>query len=305
MPWADNRSVKAEYVRVTYYPPQVDMADALLWAESLAMGGFEYEDGENSPASFTDIPLEPGRPFVRLYVPRERAHKLDEIFRICAERDWELQVEHVQAEDWANSWKAYYTPVSIAQHYVVVPAWYENSPESGDRTLWLDPGMAFGTGTHATTQMCLNALATMDVVGKRLLDLGAGSGILGLFGALRGTDRAVLVEPDPVAVRAIFHNARLNRLEQRVRVVPGTLADLAPELFDVLCLNLIWDIIASEWPRLQQYLAPGATVLVSGLLPEREADMRELAYETGHRVIRIQESEGWLMVILTDDSASD
>jgi ribosomal protein L11 methyltransferase len=302
MPWADNLQVQTQYLSMTWYPPPDEMDQAVELARTLGLGGFEYEDGEPSESPFTDIPIEPGRLFVRVYVPNEQSQVGEYIRQSCDERAWELRVEPVYTEDWANAWKAYYTPILIPPDYAVVPAWYETSPQDKDHTLWLDPGMAFGTGAHATTRMCLNVLASIDLCHKNLLDLGAGSGILGLFGLMRGADRAVLIEPDPVAIQAIFHNAGLNHLLNRAVVVSGTLADLAPELFDVVCMNLIWDIIHSEWIPLQQYLAPDAVVLLSGLLPEHEAPLRQLLKHTNHTVLRSEVCEGWLLMVTTHDS---
>jgi ribosomal protein L11 methyltransferase len=164
--------------------------------------------------------------------------------------------------------------------------------------------MAFGTGTHATTRLCLNGLAGLELHDQRVLDLGAGSGILGLFAALCGAARVVMVEPDPVAVDAIAHNAKQNHLEDRIVVVPGTLANLNPERFDVLCLNLIWEIIAAEWTRVQRYVAQtGSTLLLSGLLAERQDDVKRLVRQTGQRVLAMEESEGWLLVTVRHDSS--
>ncbi|PSR23631.1 MAG: 50S ribosomal protein L11 methyltransferase [Sulfobacillus acidophilus] len=305
MPWADNRQVKTQYWRVTWYPPYDEINQALDVAQDLAAGGFEYEDGQPSDSSpFTDIPLEPGRPFVRVYFPSEKAQIVESLCQVCEEHGWAFQVESVYTEDWANAWKAYYHPILIPPDYAIVPAWYDTSPKDAEHTLWIDPGMAFGTGTHATTRMCLEFLASADLHRKTLLDLGAGSGILGLFGLMGGAERAVLVEPDPVAIQAIFHNAGLNHCDRRVAVVPGTLADLSPERFDVVCMNLIWDIIQTEWMPLQQYLAPGALVLLSGLLAEHEASVRRLLNQTNHTVLRAQVCEGWLLMVTTHDSPS-
>lgn len=303
MPWAANESLDLRYWRVTWYPNAEDLADALAMVTLWCPGGFEYEDGALAVSLFTDIPREPGRPFVRAYVADQDYDTKEAILKFCGERGWPVHTKMVESEDWANAWKSYWNPQEVASDYAIVPIWYEKSPKDNAHTLWLDPGMAFGTGTHPTTKMCLNALTELDLNHQTVLDLGAGSGILGLFAALLGARRVVLVEPDPVAVTAIRHNVASNSLGDRVMVVPGTLESLKPFGFDVLCLNLIWDIIQTEWGRLQNYLASGgATLILSGLLQERRRDITRLVESTGQRISHIEEDAGWLTVMVRHGS---
>lgn len=304
MPWADNREIETHYLRMTWYPGREEMESALALVHSLPVTGIEYEDGLEALSPFTDIPLTPGRPFVRIYLPETAASGpvASRVTSLCQDRAWRLECETVQTVDWANSWKEHYYPQRIGSDYAVVPAWYERSPASPDRTLWLDPGMAFGTGSHATTRLCLNALARLPLAGARVLDLGAGSGILGLFAALRGAAQVVMVEPDPVAVDAIAHNARINHLQNQVQVIAGTLRDVAPTSFDVLCLNLIWDIIAHEWDRLPHYAAAGSTLLLSGILAEREDDVKTLVSGSDFAMADMVRQDGWLMAEVRNDS---
>lgn len=297
MPWADSRFAPT-YQRWTWYPRVEDVDQAIALAYTLPVHGVEYDDGRPAESSFTDIPLEPGCPFVRIYLSAEDSEALcRELSAELNRRGWAFTLDEVRSEDWADAWKRYYTPQYFHQGFVVVPSWVTPSPVDADHTVWLDPGMAFGTGTHATTRLCANALLDMDLSQKRVLDLGAGSGILGLIAAKHGARRVVMVEPDPVAVKALGQNLARNQLGEQVTVIAGTLQDLLPEPFEVLCLNLIWDIIQSEWHPLQQYIAQEATILLSGLLPERQPDVRALVRETGHHLARIEEAEGWMMAV--------
>ncbi len=297
MPWADSR-FDPLYERWTWYPRLEEVDQAILFAYTLPVHGVEYDDGRPAESAFTDVPLQSGRPFVRVYLSSEEAHALS--YDLSAELQrygWPFTHDEVRSEDWAHAWKRYYTPQFFHQGFAIVPSWVVPSPVDLEHTVWLDPGMAFGTGTHATTRLCANALLDRDLSGKRVMDLGAGSGILGLLAAKRGAKRVVMVEPDPVAVKALRQNLALNHLTESVTVTSGTLHDLPPEPFDVLCLNLIWDIIQSEWQPLQQYLAQDALILLSGLLPERQADLMALVGETGHHLARIEEAEGWMMAV--------
>lgn len=296
MPWVDNPELDDVYVRWSWFPPSEAVNQAIDFAYSLPVHGVEYEDGQPVDMPYADIPIEPGRPFVRVYLGQadhqEWVHAITTRLR---EHGWPFTVDRVESHDWANAWKAYYQPQFLRGGYVVVPSWISPSPVDPDHTLWLDPGMAFGTGTHATTRMCANTLLALDLVGRTVLDVGAGSGILGLLAAKHGARRVVMVEPDRVAVDAMRHNVRVNGLASPVEVVFGTLGAIAAEPFDVLCLNIIWDIISAEWERVQSYLAPGAVLLVSGILPERRRDLLHLVSRTGQSVVRMIIEEGWMM----------
>ncbi|MCL5116847.1 MAG: 50S ribosomal protein L11 methyltransferase [Firmicutes bacterium] len=300
MPWAGNSALDAIYVSLTWYPPADQVADAIDFAYSLPITGVEYDDGLPADVPFTDIPLSTGEPYVRVYLTETNAAAWGErIADWCRKKGWTLGQERVRSQDWANAWKAHYEPQWFHHGYVVVPSWFDGSPADDAHTLWLDPGMAFGTGTHATTRMCANALLNLELEGKRVMDLGAGSGILGLLAARRGAASVLMVEPDPVAVDALSYNVGLNPQESpRIAVVTGTLADIPVEPYDVLCLNLIWDIIRQEWEPLQRYLAPGAVILLSGLLPERRGDVERLVASTGHAVRELQANEGWIMAVV-------
>lgn len=299
MPWVGNEGVGVSYCRLTWWPPVEEMDLALQFAYDLGVGGVEYEDGDTAQSPFTDIPLAAGAPFVRVYAATSAGDQVVERVRErCRERSWPLEEQLVESQDWANAWKAYYQPEHLPGGYTIVPAWDE-SPRDARYTLWMDPGMAFGTGSHPTTKTCLMLLANLPLAGQRVLDLGAGSGILGLFAARRGAGAVVMVEPDPVAVDAIFHNARLNHLEQAVSVVPGTLTDLPTRPFDIIVVNIIWEIIAAEWQSLTAYRATSSTTMIlSGLLPSRRQAVMQLVSATGQRVDRMLVRDGWLTVVV-------
>ncbi|MCY0864612.1 MAG: 50S ribosomal protein L11 methyltransferase [Sulfobacillus sp.] len=303
MPWEGNRAVTPKYWRIALYPPQSDLEEAVTWLYGLGATGLEWEDGRIANPPFTDIPLEPQTPFVAVYVPEADYPSWEQAVSQMAERrDWTWEAREVVPEDWETSWKAYYQPVALANGYSIVPAWQETPAGDAERVIRLDPGMAFGTGTHATTRMCLNALVFADLADRRVLDLGAGSGILGILALKRGAREAVLVEPDAVALKALRHNIALNQVGDRARVIAGTLKDVPPAPFDVLLVNIIWEIIAHEWSRLQAYLAPRAVIYVSGLLEERMNDMMQLVRSTGQRIEQVEREDGWLMLVVAHDS---
>lgn len=303
MPWAGNEGVDPWYVVVTWTPTQEDLGEAMDFAYRFPVVGLEYDDGLPSEAPFTDIPLESGVPYVRIYVSEQQYADIGkEVDEYCRQRSWPVDVRRIHSQDWANAWKAYYVPQWFSSDYVVVPSWVSPSPVDAHHTIWLDPGMAFGTGTHATTRMCVNALINLGPLqGKRVLDLGAGSGILSLIAARRGAKEVVAVEPDVMAREALEQNV-LGNQEPRIAIVEGTLEDVPETPFDVLCLNLIWEIIDSEWERIQRYVAHEAILLLSGVLPEREQDIRRLIAAARWQLVSVEQEEGWLLAVVKNGS---
>lgn len=297
MPWVDSSSVESDYLEVTWYPKS-EWQDALLYAGSLPVQGVEYEDGQVVTGPFIDIPQESvPEPFVRVYLPKNHIDPwLANIQKTCEVHGWRLEQKVRAKRDWETIWKAYYRPIMLSNGYAVLPAWWPSSPVAPSKSLWLDPGMAFGTGGHATTRMCLNLLAEAPLDHRQVLDLGAGSGILGLFAARSGARAVTLVEPDPVAVEVLRHNLALNPDLSQVSLTEGTLKDVAPRAFDVLCMNIVWDVIRDEWDRLKDYTASGSLILLSGLLSERLEDVKALAARHDWRLLDVQEAAGWLMV---------
>ncbi len=195
--------------------------------------------------------------------------------RIPARPDYQT----VQDEDWAEAWKAHYRPLHIGEHLYVRPAWAEESPGPGDVEIVLDPGMAFGTGTHPSTQLCLIALEAGRPVPPRVLDLGCGSGILAIAAAKLGAVDIWAVDTDELAVKSTVENAALNNVSDLLTIRQGSLADLLSQTdsFDLILVNILAKVII---PMCQAGLAslvkPGGVAIFSGLI-EEQADEVEAA----------------------------
>lgn len=295
MPWAGSGAAYARYwaVRLEGLPDAVEaMADFLL---QFGVGGVEWEDGAPPTPSFADfVPAQEATPHVTAYFPDDErwAERSARIAERAVVSGWHLEVRAVASEDWENAWKAYYVPIPLAEGYGIVPAWFEESPYPADRTIWLDPGMAFGTGAHPTTRSCLSLLIEYGASRRCVLDLGAGSGILTIAAARLGARRIWAVDPDPVAIRALEANIRLNHVGARVEIVSGTFADLPSDLrFDLVLMNLIRELIVPLWPEVAPRI-DGAAVL-SGLLEEAVGEVEAVVRATGFRVQEYRFREGW------------
>ncbi len=282
-------------VQVTVKASEIEAAAA--WLIDFGLSGVEFEDGEPSVlAPFTDM-VQPTdlTPFVAGYFADDERWPAVavRVRQQASAHGWQVAVERVAGQTWETAWKQYYEPVTLPAGYGIVPTWYESSPFSAQKTIWLDPGMAFGTGTHATTRCCLEILIAQGAAVHRVLDLGAGSGILSLAAAQLGAVTVDAVEPDPTAVRALLSNIRSNGLERRIQVTRGTLADLtAGPPYDLIMMNLTRELIIQWWPSVRKRL--GGWAILSGLLeaavPEMETMLRR---EGGLRIFEYRIRQGW------------
>ncbi|MBP3509369.1 50S ribosomal protein L11 methyltransferase [Oscillibacter sp.] len=210
-----------------------------------------------------------------------------------------MTMDDLQDADWENNWKQYYKPMEIGQRLLVIPQWEE--ADCGNRVpLILDPGLTFGTGSHATTQLCLTALEKAVRGGEKVLDLGCGSGILSIAALKLGAASAVAVDIDDKCLNVAYENAALNGIGKDTYTVKvgDVLGDEAirAELgggYDVVLANIVADVIIGLVPMVRSLLAPGGLFLCSGIIDDRAEEVAAHLREAGLEIAETRSADGW------------
>ena len=205
----------------------------------------------------------------------------------------ELEIANVREEDWAENWKKYYKPFRVGRHLVVRPVWEKYEPQAGDKIISIDPGMAFGNGTHETTSMCLGLVEDYIKPGYEVLDVGTGSGILAIASVLMGAQSALGIDLDPVAVRVANENIERNGLSGRVHAQVGDLVKGIDTQADVVFANIIADAVILLSRAVRAHMKPGGVFICSGIILEREQDVLDALAEAGFTVDRIEHRGEW------------
>lgn len=209
--------------------------------------------------------------------------------------EYTLNTSGIQQEDWQNAWKKYYHAMDIGKRLAIVPGWenYET-----DRTvITMDPGMAFGTGTHETTSLCLETLDELVKGGERVLDIGTGSGILAIAALKLGAATAEGVDIDPMCVRTAGENALRNGVQDRFRVLVGDLSDKASGVYELITANIVAAAILSLAPAVPALMAEDGRFLASGIIDERKDEVLDGLKAAGLRPVGVKEKRGWVCIL--------
>ena len=206
-----------------------------------------------------------------------------------------LDTAGVQQEDWQNAWKKYYHAMDIGSRLAIVPGW--ESYDTDRIRITMDPGLAFGTGTHETTALCLELLDSLVQGGERVLDVGTGSGILAIAALKLGAREADGVDIDPMCVRTAGENAERNGVDGRFRVLVGDLSDKAEGVYDIITANIVAAAILSLAPAVPALMAPGAKFICSGIIDERKGEVLAGLQASGLRPVEIKEKRGWVCIL--------
>jgi len=281
-----------------------------------APGGTSVEPGFGLTDEGLGAVIDPTRPaIVRAYLPgldpaaveraiAEATAALGHLQAFGLRPIGDLRVATVREADWAEAWKSHFPVLRVGRRLVIRPTWRRHRRRPEDVVLSLDPGMAFGTGLHPTTRLCLAALETLADEGilargsarggaARVIDVGCGSGILAIAAGKLGAGELLGVDTDPIAVEATAANARLNGQARRLRVRPGSLPS-GEGPFDVVLANLIASLLITLAAALRAELRPGGRILASGIFRDREADVRAAFESAGLRPTRRWAEEDWV-----------
>ena len=282
----------------------------------LGAGGVVIEDPDliqsyRRSGNWTDciFPDEPAVDFVTVvaYLPSDE--ELPDKLRILSTRIDELaghsldkgkgtiHWREVREAEWADSWKQYFHTSRIGERFVVKPSWEEYAPQPGDIVLDLDPGMAFGTGTHGTTILCLESIEDLVKPGMTVFDVGAGSGILSIAAAKLGAKTVRAIEYDAMATDTARQNVSVNGVGEIVEVIRGNLLDGVTGQADIIVANLIADLILKLAPAIPAHLKPAGCFLGSGIIKDRLPDVTDALAQQGLFVTRVKEAGEWAAVV--------
>lgn len=207
----------------------------------------------------------------------------------------------VKEDDYANSWKQYYKPLSIGK-IAVVPEWEDYAPKEDEKVLLIDPGMAFGTGTHETTSLCIETIQEYDFKGKKAIDIGCGSGILSITALLCGAAVADAIDIDPNAVKVSGENVALNTFEGEFHAAAGNILAMDEEAktliggkkYDFILANIVADVIIRLTAFAGELLTEDGVFVMSGIITERETEVLNALSRNGFVLLERKEKGGWL-----------
>ena len=211
-----------------------------------------------------------------------------------------ITISGVCEEDWANSWKAYYKPIEIGERMVIVPAWEKYNAPEGKLVVRMDPGMAFGTGSHETTRLVIGLLEKYIKEGQRVLDVGCGSGILAICAAKLGAGECRAYDIDPVAVKVARENVKDSGLTNVTCDTSDLLrgVDKTGGTYDVICANIVADIIIRMTPDVGELMGDDSVILASGIICERADDVISCFEQNGFKIVDRADENGWCALVV-------
>ncbi|MFP7493585.1 50S ribosomal protein L11 methyltransferase [Terribacillus saccharophilus] len=210
----------------------------------------------------------------------------------------EVSVSEVDEEDWSTAWKKYYKPVKISETFTIIPTWEEYTPVASDEVIMeLDPGMAFGTGTHPTTVLSVQAIERFVKKGDIVIDVGSGSGVLSIAAVLLGADHVHAFDLDEVAVNSTKINAELNQAAGSITASTNNLLEGVEIEADVIVSNILAEIILKFTDDAYKLIKPGGLFITSGIISQKKGDVKEALTASGFEIVEVNEMEDWVAII--------
>ena len=231
--------------------------------------------------------------------PEEKIREIKELLKDIEYKERPIEVTSLEVEekDWSENWKKFYKTTRIGGRVVIKPSWEEYKEKTGDLVIEIDPGMAFGTGTHETTSMCTEALEKYIKTGDRVYDIGTGSGILAIAAGKLGAKQVLGVDFDPMAVKVAKENVRNNNLEKVVTIEEGDLFKTASDKRDLIVANIMAEIIAGMVVDVKKYLKDEGIFISSGIIVEKIPLVEDRLKEEGFEIIEINKKNAWACIV--------
>ncbi len=291
-------------IKVTVKQEDADNATAIMTAMDF-FGGLmieDFSDIDACPWDYVDEELlKKDKTVVSIsgYMEtNENVLAVTEQLKIMLPQDAVVEVISVNEDDWANNWKKYYHPIRVGKNLVIKPSWIDYEKQENDIIVELDPGMAFGTGTHETTRMCMVHLEKYINENSRVLDVGCGSGILSITSLLIGAKEVTGVDIDPVAVKVAIENGEMNNFRApQYNIKRGNLVDEAQGKYDVIVANIIADVIIAVCGDVKQFVADDGVFISSGIICDRKEDVKKAFAEQGYTVVEEIEEGEWVSFV--------
>jgi len=271
-------------------PEAVDAVGNAL--NTVGCGGFEVRETANPPAVAGYLPVDDR-------IEDRLAHLKDALALLpgygVTGAGTDLTLRYVEEADWANAWKAYFKPTRVGRHLIVTPPWEYPALGLNDIPIIIDPGMAFGTGSHPTTQLCLAVLEDTIRPGQSVADIGTGSGILAIAAAKLGAANVAANDIDSLAVKIARENAEVNGVHIAIEETAPT------GTYDIVVANILADVIIEMSQALKGLLQPGGVLIASGIIDTREADVQNALEAASLSHLKTRRQDDWVAIIVQRD----
>ena len=211
--------------------------------------------------------------------------------------EWTITAKKIINQDWSQKWKEHWKPTKASDHVIICPSWEECRPGKNEILITLDPGSAFGTGTHATTQLCIQAIEKYVKQGDEIADIGTGSGILAITAVKFGATHAVAIDNDPLVIDVAQDNAQVNGVYNKIDFSCAT-ADMLSEQFDFVCANILHNVLAEIMGDLKNIMKPQGYMVLSGILDEKKDVVLEAIEQQGLKLIETLSQEQWVALVV-------
>lgn len=301
-----------DWTEICVEVPAADIDSAAAIANMTVPYGIYIEDYSDLEREVLEIAridlideqlLKADRDKAKIHIYIDPEDNIDEAVSFLKERlnasdiAYTIDLSNVREDDWLNNWRKYFKPMPVGERLLINPSWYTDTDPEGRAVLNIDPGLAFGTGKHETTRLCMEALERYVNKGAKVLDVGCGSGILGIAAVLLGADSAFGVDIDETAVRTANENARINGVGDSFTAIAGDLVDKVTEKYDIVVANIVADAIIALSASVPRFMTDDAVYIVSGIIDARADDVKN-AVKDSFDIVEENTLGGWYCFVL-------